>query len=78
MREKTIGEERRLGEGITTLNGFNRAIVIAASLVLPSVGVIAGAYYMIRPERENDILGVVCFVLGLISLAIAYSISSFG
>jgi hypothetical protein len=61
-----------------TLSSFNRAIVVVASLVIPPVGIIAGGYYMIRPERENDILGIVCFVLGLVSLAIAYSISSLG
>jgi len=61
---------------MTSLNSFNRAILILGSLVVPLVGIIAGAYYMIRPERKKDYLGVLCFVLGIVYFAIVWYITS--
>jgi len=50
---------------MVSVNKFNRAILVLASLVLPGVGIPIGAYYTIRPERKNDYLGPLCLILGV-------------
>jgi hypothetical protein len=57
---------------MTILDGLMRANLILGSLVVPLVGIIAGAYYMNRPERKNDYLGVLCLVLGIVNFAIVW------
>jgi hypothetical protein len=51
---------------MVSVNKFNRAILVLASLVLPTVGIPIGVYYTLRPERKNDYLGPLCLILGVV------------
>jgi hypothetical protein len=51
---------------MVSVNKFNRAILVLASLVLPTVGIPIGVYYTLRPERKNDYLGPLCLVIGVV------------
>jgi len=42
------------------------------------VGIIAGACYVMKPERKNDYLGVLCFILGIAYFVIVRYITSLG
>jgi hypothetical protein len=53
---------------MVSIDKFNRAIVILASVVLPSVGILIGLYYTLRPEREEDYLGPLCIFLGFVTM----------
>jgi hypothetical protein len=61
---------------MVSLSRFNRGVLILGSLVVPLVGIIAGTYYIGRPERPGDILGPLCIILGISCLVIWRSVPS--
>jgi len=55
---------------MTSIDKFNRTILVLASLVLPGVGILIGIYYTLKPERKNDYLGPLCLILGVVWVAV--------
>ena len=62
---------------MVSIDKFKRAILVLASLVVPvGMGILIGVYYMLRPERKNDYLGVLCVILGIVNFLIVRYITS--
>jgi len=53
---------------LVNLNRFNRGILMLGSLMFPLVGLLAGIWYVARPEYEGDELGYWCLILCFVNI----------
>lgn len=52
------------------ISGGKRALLYVCSFLIPLFGIILGAVYMGRKDEDHKSVGMICLVLGAISLIV--------